>query len=47
MEKALILLFINDKDGQKFINAMNKFNFIKQIIGKDKKKFVNAIQEKK
>ena len=47
MEKALILLFINDKDEQKFINAMNKFNFIKQIIGKDKKKFVNAIQEKK
>ena len=45
--KSVDTLYLNDKDEQKFINAMNKFNFKKQIIGKDKKKFDNAIQEKK
>lgn len=40
-------LYLKDSDEQKFITAMNNFGFNKQITGKDKKKFDNAIQEKK
>jgi hypothetical protein len=45
--KSIDTLYLKDVDEQKFINAMHKFNFNKQITGKDKKKFDNAIQETK
>ncbi|OCG21609.1 hypothetical protein A9G11_08015 [Gilliamella sp. wkB108] len=45
--KSIDTLYLNDADEQKFINAMHKFNFNKQITGKHKKKFDNAIQESK
>ena len=44
--KSVDTLYLNDKDEQKFINAMHKFNFNEQITGKDKKKFDNARKEK-
>lgn len=45
--KSIDTLYLNDDDEQNFINAMHKFNFNKQITGKNKKKFDNATQEKK
>jgi hypothetical protein len=39
-------LYLDDSNEQKFINAMNKFGFNKQITGKNKKIFENAIKEK-
>jgi hypothetical protein len=45
--KSIDTLYLKDVDEQKFINAMHKFNFNKQITGKDKKKFDNATQETK
>lgn len=44
--KSIDTLYLND-DEQNFINAMHKFNFNKQITGKNKKKFDNATQETK
>lgn len=43
--KSIDTLYLNDDDEQNFINAMHKFNFNKQITGKNKKKFDNATQE--
>ncbi|MWN91128.1 hypothetical protein GQ597_10480, partial [Gilliamella sp. Pra-s65] len=43
--KSIDTLYLKDVDEQKFINAMHKFHFNKQITGKHKKKFDNATQE--
>lgn len=43
--KSVDTLYLDDVNEQKFINAMKKFGFDKQITGRDKKKFNNAIQE--
>ena len=40
-------VYLNDKDEQLFITAMKKFGFNKQITGRNKKVFSDAIQEKK
>lgn len=40
-------VYLNDKDEQLFITAMKKFGFNKQITGRNKKVFTDAIQEKK
>ena len=45
--KSVDTLYLNDNDEQKFINAMHKFNFNKQITGNNKKKFDNATQDLK
>ena len=40
-------VYLNDKDEQLFITAMKKFGFNKQITGRNKKVFSDAIQERK
>lgn len=45
--KSIDTIYLDDKNEQIFITAMNKFGFNKQVTGKNKKKFKNAIQEKK
>ena len=45
--KSVDTLYLNDNNEQKFINAMHKFNFNKQITGNNKKKFDNAKQDLK
>ena len=45
--KSVDTLYLNDNDEQKFINAMHKFNFNKQITRNNKKKFDNATQDLK
>ena len=45
--KSIDTVYLNNKDEQLFITAMKKFGFNKQITGRDKKVFSDAIQEKR
>lgn len=45
--KSIDTIYLNDKDEQLFITAMKKFGFNKQVTGRNKKVFTDAIQEKK
>lgn len=45
--KSIDTVYLNNADEQKFITAMNKFGFNKQVTGKDKHTFEHAIKEKR
>lgn len=45
--KSIDTLYLDNINEQKFIDAMHKFNFNKQITGKDKKRFNNATPEQR